>query len=212
MKKILILSLCFFAFSAYGIKAESVSEVTGLKVIKRTGHTISVKWNKIDAADKYQVRVQNAKGKTKGYKETTNNKTKVRKLKPNKTYSVSVRAVNGEKKGTYCEPEKTETKPVASITLAQCAQAACDNNEHATANVCWTVDGYSSMGFKLVWSQNPAPEYPSRTADYYVYYSDPKTTQGEVTDTDNIDTYYVRVCEYLGGKCGVYSNEIAVEL
>jgi hypothetical protein len=25
-------------------------------------------------------------------------------------------------------------------------------------------------------------------------------------------TYYVRVCEYVGGACGVYSNELTVSM
>lgn len=80
-------------------------------------------------------------------------------------------------------------------------------------NVNWTVDGYSDNGFKLVWSKTSGPTYPTRKTDRYHYYSSANTTTGTIEDFDgNGGTYYVRVCEYLGGACGVYSNEIIVEL
>ncbi|MBU1151903.1 S-layer homology domain-containing protein [Patescibacteria group bacterium] len=78
--------------------------------------------------------------------------------------------------------------------------------------VSWTIDGYSSQGFKVVWSMNEGPTYPLRNGDKYNYYSDAAVRDSELSAFDGSGTYYVRVCEYLGGKCGVYSNEIEVEL
>lgn len=82
-----------------------------------------------------------------------------------------------------------------------------DGNE-----VEWDVDGYSSSGFKVVWSKNPNPEYPTREGDKYNYHSNPETDESELDAFDGPGTYYVRVCEYLGGKCGLYSNEIQLTL
>ncbi len=79
-------------------------------------------------------------------------------------------------------------------------------------NVRWAVNGYSEMGFKVVWSKNPSPTYPTRSGDRYLYYDDPFRVAALVEAFDGPGTYYVRVCEYLGGKCGVYSNEISIEM
>lgn len=76
----------------------------------------------------------------------------------------------------------------------------------------WSVDGYSSSGYKLVWSKDSSPTYPTRSGDRYEYYSDPKARSGSVYAFDGAGVYHVRVCEYLGGKCGTYSNEVTVDL
>lgn len=74
----------------------------------------------------------------------------------------------------------------------------------------WTVDGYSFMGYKVVWSTNSQPVYPSRDGDSFHYFSDPGKRSDEISNLISGKTYYVRVCEYLGGKCGVYSNELSL--
>jgi len=78
--------------------------------------------------------------------------------------------------------------------------------------VAWSVSGTSSQGFKLVWSKASGPTYPTRTGDQFEYYSDPGTRSGTISAFDGSGTYHVRVCEYLGGRCGTYSNEIVVDL
>ncbi|EKD63338.1 MAG: hypothetical protein ACD_51C00289G0006 [uncultured bacterium] len=98
--------------------------------------------------------------------------------------------------------ETEYTSEVNSITLTH------EGDEYIT----WTADGYSEKGYKVVWGKTSGPTYPTRESDQYVYYSDASTATGEVTAFDGDGTYYVRVCEYLGGECGVYSNEITVEL
>jgi hypothetical protein len=78
------------------------------------------------------------------------------------------------------------------------------------ASLNWSLDGYSSMGFKVVWSTNSSPVYPSRDGDSFHYYSEASKRSDTVPDLSSGKTYYFRVCEYLGGKCGVYSNEISL--
>ncbi len=78
--------------------------------------------------------------------------------------------------------------------------------------VKWSTVGYSKEGFKIVWSKNPNPTYPTRNGDNYSYVADPDTSKISLDDFDGAGTYYARVCEYLGGSCGVYSNEITVSL
>jgi len=97
--------------------------------------------------------------------------------------------------------EKSESSVVNSITLSGTG-----------ASVSWKVDGTSASGFKLVWSKNAEPAYPTRSGDKYLYYTDPATRSGKLTAFSGTGTYYVRVCEYLGGACGKYSNQITVKL
>ncbi len=102
---------------------------------------------------------------------------------------------------TTCGTEETPVSSVNSITLTG-----------EGANISWSVDGYSSKGFKVSWSKNSGPTYPTRSGDKYHYYSSPSQTSDTLTAFSGDGTYYVRVCEYLSGKCGVYSNEISVVL
>ena len=99
------------------------------------------------------------------------------------------------------EPEETP-QAVTSITLTAL------NGGH----ISWKVNGYSKNGFKVVWSQNPTPVYPTRDDDQYHYYSEPTKTTDTVDNFSGEGKYYVRVCEYLGGVCGKYSNQVEVNL
>lgn len=103
---------------------------------------------------------------------------------------------------TYTNEESSSSSVVNSITLS-----VGDNNK-----LSWTIDGYSKNGFKVVWSKNSGPTYPTRDGDQYHYYSDPAYKYDYVNAFNGEGTYYVRVCEYLGGACGVYSNEVTVNL
>lgn len=78
--------------------------------------------------------------------------------------------------------------------------------------VSWKTDGYSKDGFKIVWSKNTGPTYPTRDGDKYIYLSDPNSVSTHLEAFNGEGEYNVRVCEYLGGKCGTYSNEINVVL
>ncbi len=80
------------------------------------------------------------------------------------------------------------------------------------SKVTWKINGYSKNGFKLVYSQNSSPTYPTRDGDKYQYFSEPETRSANLDAFEGEGEYYVRVCEYLGGKCGVYSNQIKVSL
>lgn len=76
----------------------------------------------------------------------------------------------------------------------------------------WSIDGYSKQGFKVVWSKNQGPTYPTRNGDKYHYYDNPSYKYDSLEAFSGAGAYYVRVCEYLGGKCGIYSNEIKINL
>jgi len=81
------------------------------------------------------------------------------------------------------------------------------------SNISWKTNGTSAKGFKVTWSKNASPTYPTRSGDKYHYFSSPNQSSDTLTAFSGDGTYYVRVCEYLGsGKCGVYSNQITVNL
>ncbi len=72
----------------------------------------------------------------------------------------------------------------------------------------WTLDGMDSeKGFKVVVSDDPNPVYPG---DEYHYLSNSETRSDEWSDLPKGKTYHFRVCEYLGGKCGIYSNDLSI--
>ena len=73
----------------------------------------------------------------------------------------------------------------------------------------WSVDGKAKKGFKVVWSKESKPTYPG---DKYHYLSDSGARSDYIDDLEEGKTYYFRVCEYLGGKCGTYSNEVSKKM
>jgi len=104
------------------------------------------------------------------------------------------------------EPQKKDDQSSATPAVSSISLSG------SGPQVAWSVVGHSSAGFKLVWSKSSGPTYPTRANDKYEYYSDSGTRSGLLYAFDGPGTYYVRVCEYLGGKCGVYSNEMTVGL
>ncbi len=101
----------------------------------------------------------------------------------------------------------TETYPEAYTESVSSISLSAEG-----ANIEWSVDGYSVKGFKVSWSKNPNPTYPTRSGDKYHYFSSPSQTSDTLTAFNGDGTYYVRVCEYLKGKCGLYSNEVKIIL
>lgn len=104
--------------------------------------------------------------------------------------------------------KKTEVKDTAKNTGSVTSITATGDG----ATIQWSTAGYSKSGFKIVWSKNTNPTYPTRDGDKYIYLSDPAATSTTLNAWNGAGTYYARVCEYLGGSCGVYSNEITVSL
>ncbi|MFZ2125716.1 MAG: FecR domain-containing protein [Candidatus Saccharimonadales bacterium] len=129
------------------------------------------------------------------------------KITDGKTYHFRVCQYTGSGCGLYSN-DISATVPFVDISSV--------NSIVLTAGVVgainWTVDGHSDQGFKIVWSKTAGPTYPKRDGDQYYYSSSSETRTYTVTAFDGDGDYYVRVCEYLGGKCGKYSNEIIVSL
>ncbi len=113
-------------------------------------------------------------------------------------YSNQVKVYLGE---TSTGDDNEEEDGVNSITLK------VDGSK-----IYWVTNGYSDQGFKVVWSKNEGPTYPLRDKDRYHYFTEPNKNSDTLEAFDGTGTYYVRVCEYLGGKCGVYSNQVKISL
>lgn len=122
----------------------------------------------------------------------------IKNLKCRKGYSVKKIE---EKNLSEANSTTKAVTPVTSITLISSGNVAK-----------WATVGYSKNGFKVVYSKNPNPTYPTRDGDKYIYLSEPGANSTTLDAFNGSGTYYVRACEYLGGACGVYSNEITVTL
>jgi hypothetical protein len=102
--------------------------------------------------------------------------------------------------------EKTE-KPATPVTAVKSIWLVAGEK-----SVHWKTDGTAPQGFKVVWSKVPGPKYPNRDSDRYLYLSSSGAADADIEAFDGSGTYYVRVCEYLGGSCGTYSNEVSLTL
>jgi hypothetical protein len=104
-------------------------------------------------------------------------------------------------------PKKEQPKPETGSTGVSSINMSVNGS-----NVSWNETGYAKNGFKIVWSKNPSPTYPTRDGDKYIYLGEPTASSTTIDAFDGSGTYYVRVCEYLGGACGTYSNQEVTQL
>ncbi|MBU2566667.1 SH3 domain-containing protein [Patescibacteria group bacterium] len=106
------------------------------------------------------------------------------------------------------EPEsesKTETQEMSQSGSISLEGQLTDPGK---VKLSWSTAGLdASKGFKVVISQSPNPVYPGN--DYH-YLTSPSVRQDYWTKLAAGKTYHFRVCQYLDGKCGVYSNDVAV--
>ncbi|HSX17088.1 MAG TPA: hypothetical protein VLH86_03245 [Patescibacteria group bacterium] len=107
--------------------------------------------------------------------------------------------------GTY-----SNQLPVAAQIASSGETITITGTNGATVN--WNASGVlGNGGFLLLWSPDPNPSFPSAGT----VYSKAQTNVINFTATMDHDfvsgsTYYVRVCENLGGKCGSYSDQVTV--
>jgi len=107
---------------------------------------------------------------------------------------------------------KTEYKKVVDKEIVSTGEVKSISLIGDGKLVKWSTSGYSKSGYKIVWSKNTGPIYPTRDGDKYIYLSEPGAYTTNLDAFNGSGVYFVRVCEYLGGSCGVYSNEIKVSL
>lgn len=101
-------------------------------------------------------------------------------------------------------PEPTKTISITNVT-------SLGGTKY---QVSWSANFALEKGYKLVWSLSPNPTYPANPdpgVPYYYFDSNAQSSgTGYVKNSMGAGTYYVRVCEYLGGSCGAYSNQVTV--
>lgn len=129
-------------------------------------------------------------------------RAKIRTLKCQNNYLINKTEVQNKVEAKVKTEVKSTSGVVSSIQLKSLG----------ANKVYWSTNGYSKNGFKIVWSKYSNPTYPTRDDDQYIYLSESSANSTELNAFDGTGTYYVRVCEYLGGSCGKYSNEIQVSL
>ncbi len=104
----------------------------------------------------------------------------------------------------YVPPAPTEApQPTPAPVFIELSGTTVDGG----LSLNWNVSNVDvSKGFKVVKSTSANPVYPGND---YLYLSDPsaRNTTWNIKDGK---TYHIRVCQYLGGACGVYSNDITL--
>ncbi|MBN1169160.1 FecR domain-containing protein [Candidatus Woesebacteria bacterium] len=111
---------------------------------------------------------------------------------------VKVTAPSGSDKSTKETPEISSQ--VDSITLTT------TKISDEKAKLTWSVSGTVPNGFKVVWSKSTGPTYPTRDGDWAQWLNG-DSREYEIGALQAGNTYHFRICEYLSGKCGTYSNE-----
>jgi hypothetical protein len=142
-------------------------------------------------------------------------------LKDGKTYHIRVcRYLGGGKCDNYSNDitvtapkvESSSSKDKSSDSDVSSIYIKVQKKSDSSVKVYWDVKGESEKGYKVVWSENSGPTYPTRSGDKFHYLDDEDARSDTVSGLGEDEKYYFRVCEYLGGKCGTYSNEVSIEL
>lgn len=188
-----------FAVS-YGLMSETVEvketiqKVTGLKVTKKTDKSVSLSWNKVESATKYDVFILENGYWTKS-KSVTGTSCTVSDLKAHTEYSFKVRACGSSSEGEFSDVIKERTK------LSKVKSIKSKNVKSTSVRVYWSkVSG----------------------ADTYLLYrysdgewkriAKTKDTAFDVKNLSANKTYYFKVKAYNSktGETGDYSSKVKV--
>lgn len=127
------------------------------------------------------------------------------------TYFVRICQYLGEGCGAYSNEIQVALKK-EDVQEAQAGVNELMLSAGIDHKVTWKVDGFAKQGFKVVWSKQFGPEYPPRKGDHAEYVGDSNARSYKLWAFDGEGMYSVRVCEYIGDACGVYSNQVNVFL
>lgn len=109
--------------------------------------------------------------------------------------------------GVYSNNLTLDVTPATSTPAGDGKIVLAGVFEGGKVNLKWSADGVDApKGFKVITSVKSNPVYPG---DTYHYLSDP-AKRSDVWSGLSSGTHHFRVCQYLGGACGVYSNDVAV--
>lgn len=108
--------------------------------------------------------------------------------------------------------KSTENANGYADDMVKSIKVSLEKVDSERVRVKWVVEGKAERGFKVIWSKNPNPEYPTREGDYFHFVKGGEARE-EVIKTGSGHLYHVRVCNYLGeGKCGTYSEDVAIQM
>ncbi|MFC1722084.1 hypothetical protein ACFL0C_00365 [Patescibacteria group bacterium] len=140
-------------------------------------------------------------------------------LKDGKKWFIRVCSYNGagscsnySNEISFIAPQVSDGKSSNSDSDVERLKLIVTKKSDSKVKLTWEVDGKSDKGFKVVWSKNAKPTYPTRAGDKFHYLNKSDARSDYVDDLSSGKTYYFRVCEYLDGKCGTYSNEESIKL
>ena len=112
------------------------------------------------------------------------------------------------------EKEKTTKKDGKNEQKDKVTRGSITATAQGTT-VNWTYSGKAVHGYKLVYSKNT--NTPTFGSDNAIYYSDPASTSGKLSNKDGLPsgTYWVRICAYTAGSesepCVDYSDTVNVQ-
>ncbi len=110
------------------------------------------------------------------------------------------------KKDGSCGVYSNQVPVISKLEQSSVSSIVVTGIKDKTVN--WTFSSQAHGGFTILWSTKPGPTHPGNSETYTKVIPNPITTYGTIdSNVVSGQTYYVRVCENLGGKCGTYSNE-----
>ena len=112
------------------------------------------------------------------------------------------------------EKEKTTKKDGKNEQKDKVTRGSITATAQGTT-INWSYTGKAVHGYKLVYSKNT--NTPTFGFDNAIYYSDPASTSGKLSNKDGLPsgTYWVRICAYTAGSesepCVDYSDTVNVQ-
>lgn len=164
-----------------------------------------VKWNLTE--DEKAENFKNKLGILGKVKERAEQKVKEQEEATAKAKAEAEAKARAENEKTTKKDGKNEQKDkVTRGSITATAQGTTVN---------WTYSGKAVHGYKLVYSKNT--NTPTFGSDDAIYYSDPASTSGKLSNKDGLPsgTYWVRICAYTAGSegepCVDYSDTVNVQ-
>lgn len=104
------------------------------------------------------------------------------------------------------DEEENKKEPVEVVAGGKIVLSG--NKTESGVKLSWTANNLGSLdGFKLVKSKEVNPVYPG--SEYiYITNKDLRSYSWKITTGSK---YHFRVCQYVGGKCVLYSNDIFLD-
>ncbi len=197
---IFILAGLGLGFSSSAFASEPVGQVKDVKVKEITNNQVKLKWDQVDQAEKYQIRVtRKVNGEYKLVKKVKTTKTNkvVDELKANRIYYFKVRAYNNGAYGEYSSRTSAET------TVGKVKDVNSTEITDTSIDLQWTsVDGAEQYEVRVM----------TQNGDTYDLLKKEETTATnlEISDLSPEQTYYFSARAQKGGVYGPYSGRISV--